>query len=196
VSASKILKSKVFSVSVLQKETDTSLIGRFGFMSGDSIDKFSDISTITAVTGAPVVVDDTVAWFDCEVVSVTDAGSHLIIVGLIKESDLLSDEEPLTYAYYREKYKMLAPKNAPTYIEKTKLEEEGLQGKDKEAEEGEESADKDDMDTYTCSICGYRYDPAEGDPSSNIPPGTPFSELPEDYRCPVCNAEKEYFKKS
>jgi rubredoxin len=27
-----------------------------------------------------------------------------------------------------------------------------------------------------------------------IPPGTPFEKLPEDYKCPICNASKEYFK--
>ena len=41
--------------------------------------------------------------------------------------------------------------------------------------------------------CGYVYDPAEGDPEHNIPPGTPFSDLPEDWVCPRCGAEKEYF---
>jgi len=188
-----ILKSRIFSVSVLRKETDTSLIGRFGFMSGDTIDKFANVNTIKAVTGAPVVTDDTTAWFDCEVISVTDAGSHMIIIGLIKDSGLLSDEDPLTYDYYREKYKMLSPANAPTYIEEATLEKEEISDKGREAE-GEEG--QSDNDIYTCSICGYRYDPAEGDPTSNIPPGTPFSELPGDYRCPVCNAGKEYFKRS
>jgi rubredoxin/flavin reductase (DIM6/NTAB) family NADH-FMN oxidoreductase RutF len=193
VSTSMILKSRIFSVSVLRKETDTSLIGRFGFMSSDTIDKFANINTIKAVTGAPVVTDDTIAWFDCEVVSVTDAGSHIIIIGLIKDSGLLSDEDPLTYGYYREKYKMLSPANAPTYIEEAKLEKEDIPGKGSEAA-GEEGLS--DNDIYTCSICGYRYDPAEGDPASNIPPGTSFSELPDDYKCPVCNAGKEYFKRS
>jgi rubredoxin/flavin reductase (DIM6/NTAB) family NADH-FMN oxidoreductase RutF len=197
VSTSMILKSRIFSVSVLRKETDSSLIGRFGFMSGDSIDKFENINTIKAVTGAPVVTDDTVAWFDCEVVSDNDVGSHIIIIGLIKDSGLLSDEAPLTYDYYREKYKMLSPVNSPTYIKKAVLEEEGF---DESVKEGKEKDRKpgggDETDIYTCSICGYRYHPAEGDPTANIPPGTPFSELPEDYKCPVCNAGKEYFRRS
>jgi rubredoxin len=29
-----------------------------------------------------------------------------------------------------------------------------------------------------------------------IPPGTPFEDLPEDYRCPICNAGKDYFRKN
>jgi rubredoxin len=51
------------------------------------------------------------------------------------------------------------------------------------------------MDVFTCTVCGYQYDPEEGDPTAGIPPGTSFEDLPEDYRCPICNAGKEYFTK-
>ena len=46
---------------------------------------------------------------------------------------------------------------------------------------------------YICTQCGYTYDPAEGDPMNNIPPGTPFEELPEEWVCPMCYAEKDMF---
>ncbi|HOP00123.1 MAG TPA: rubredoxin [Bacteroidales bacterium] len=49
------------------------------------------------------------------------------------------------------------------------------------------------MEKYKCEICGYVYDPEEGEPSQGIMPGTPFSELPEDYECPVCSAGKDDF---
>jgi hypothetical protein len=58
------------------------------------------------------------------VISSLDLGSHILIVGEVQESDITSDEEPLTYAWYREKYKMLSPKNSPTYIDKKQLEQE------------------------------------------------------------------------
>lgn len=51
------------------------------------------------------------------------------------------------------------------------------------------------MDKYECSVCGYIYDPAQGDPDSKIPPGTPFENLPDDWVCPVCGADKGAFKK-
>lgn len=51
------------------------------------------------------------------------------------------------------------------------------------------------MDKYECSICGYIYDPKEGDPGSGVEPGTPFENLPDDWVCPVCGAEKSAFKK-
>jgi rubredoxin len=49
------------------------------------------------------------------------------------------------------------------------------------------------MDKYKCSICGYVYDPAEGDPASGIAPGIPFSELSDDYLCPICGAPRDEF---
>ena len=51
------------------------------------------------------------------------------------------------------------------------------------------------MDKYQCSICGYIYDPEEGDPESGIDPGTPFENLPKSWVCPVCGAGKEDFEK-
>ncbi len=50
------------------------------------------------------------------------------------------------------------------------------------------------MQKYRCIICGYVYDPAEGDPDNDIAPGTPFEDLPEDWVCPVCGAPKEDFE--
>jgi len=49
------------------------------------------------------------------------------------------------------------------------------------------------MERYKCQICGYVYDPAEGEPEHGINPGTAFSDLPYDYGCPVCFAGKDDF---
>lgn len=51
------------------------------------------------------------------------------------------------------------------------------------------------MDRYVCDICGYVYDPSQGDPDNDIPPGTAFEDLPEDWVCPVCGASKDDFSK-
>ncbi|MFC2038472.1 rubredoxin [Chloroflexota bacterium] len=51
------------------------------------------------------------------------------------------------------------------------------------------------MDKYECSVCGYIYDPAEGDPVNNVAPGTAFADLPDDWSCPVCGASKDEFNK-
>ncbi|NCO53265.1 MAG: rubredoxin [Deltaproteobacteria bacterium] len=46
---------------------------------------------------------------------------------------------------------------------------------------------------YICTNCGYIYDPALGDPMSEIPAGTEFEQLPENWCCPLCYLEKEAF---
>ena len=51
------------------------------------------------------------------------------------------------------------------------------------------------MDNYVCTVCGYVYDPAEGDPDNGIEPGTKFEDLPDDWTCPVCGASKDEFEK-
>ena len=51
------------------------------------------------------------------------------------------------------------------------------------------------MDKYVCSVCGYVYDPASGDPENDIKAGTPFDDLPDDWTCPVCGASKDQFEK-
>ena len=51
------------------------------------------------------------------------------------------------------------------------------------------------MSKYKCSVCGYVYNPEEGDPDSGIAPGTPFEKLPDDWKCPVCGAPKDAFEK-
>lgn len=50
------------------------------------------------------------------------------------------------------------------------------------------------MQKYECTICGYIYDPAKGDPDSGVEPGTAFEDLPADFECPVCGASKEDFE--
>ena len=49
------------------------------------------------------------------------------------------------------------------------------------------------MERYVCGICGYVYDPAEGDPDAGVKKGTAFENLPEDWVCPVCGASKDEF---
>jgi Conserved protein/domain typically associated with flavoprotein oxygenases, DIM6/NTAB family len=188
-----ILHSGVFSISVLKKEVNMKIIGDFGFMSSSEINKFSGINYLKGTSGAPIVIDSSIAWFDAKVVKSIDLGTHYLIIGEILDSDIVSDDEPLTYQYYREKYKMFSPKNSPTFIEKSKLEEEA-QTIIIEDNGAETDVTYFDGKRYICAICGFVYDPEEGDPTIGIAPGTPFEELPENYRCPVCNAGKEYFR--
>ena len=51
------------------------------------------------------------------------------------------------------------------------------------------------MDKYVCTLCGYVYDPEQGDPDNGVAPGTKCEDVPEDWECPVCGAAKEDFEK-
>ena len=46
---------------------------------------------------------------------------------------------------------------------------------------------------HTCMMCGYTYDPRQGDPTGKVPPGVPFEALPKDWVCPQCHASKRAF---
>jgi rubredoxin len=83
----------------------------------------------------------------------------------------------MTYAYYHEVKRGATPKSAPSFVDIKKEE-------------------KPAMDKYECTVCGYIYDPAVGDPDGKIPPGTPFEKIPDGWVCPVCGAAKSEFKKA
>ena len=51
------------------------------------------------------------------------------------------------------------------------------------------------MAKWDCQVCGYIYDPEIGDPDNDIKPGTAFEDLPEDWVCPECGADKSMFSK-
>jgi len=51
------------------------------------------------------------------------------------------------------------------------------------------------MAKWECRVCGYIYDPAKGDPDNGVNAGTAFDNLPEDWVCPSCGANKDLFDK-
>ncbi len=49
------------------------------------------------------------------------------------------------------------------------------------------------MKSYHCTVCSYVYRPEKGDWMHDIPKGTEFKDLPDDWKCPTCNQPKEAF---
>lgn len=47
------------------------------------------------------------------------------------------------------------------------------------------------MRKWQCRFCSHVYDESEGDPDNDIPAGTPFEQIPDDWFCPDCGATKE-----
>jgi rubredoxin len=53
---------------------------------------------------------------------------------------------------------------------------------------------EDSMKKYTCTLCGYIYDPAVGDPDNGVAAGTAFEIIPDSWVCPLCGADKSAFE--
>ena len=172
-----INESGVFTASILSKETPMKFIGHFGFKSGREIDKFKDIKYRVGITGAPIVLENTIGYLEVEVINSLDVGTHTVFIGKMVDAGIIKEGEPMTYAYYHEVKKGRSPKTAPTYIKEEDQKEEKRVGK------------------YVCTVCGYVYDPEKGDPDSGIKPGTSFEDLPDDWVCPICGAGKDDFEK-
>ncbi len=164
-----------FAVSVLAQDAPLSLIGQFGFKSGREVDKFVGIAYRTTGNGLPYLTDHVLAYIEARVIQEVDAGTHTIFIGELTEAEVLREGTPMSYAYYHQMKRGSAPPAAPT--DKQERKETGKMAK------------------YECTVCGYVYDPAEGDPENGVVPGTAFEDLPEDWVCPVCGAGKDEFEK-
>ncbi|MFH1700483.1 MAG: flavin reductase [Candidatus Zixiibacteriota bacterium] len=178
-----IAESGVFAITVLSEEAPLEFIGRFGFKSGRDVDKFEGIDYRLTQTQSPYPTDYALSVLDVEVIKSEDMGSHTLFTGNMVDALIIGQGSPMTYQFYREKLRGKTPPTAPTY--------KGPQDSQKEASSmGEDKIGE----SYECEVCGYIYDPAEGDPDGGIPPGTKFEDLPDDWICPVCDADKSEFE--
>ena len=50
------------------------------------------------------------------------------------------------------------------------------------------------MKVWVCTVCGWIYDEAKGDPDYDLAPGVPFADLPDDFVCPLCGVGKDMFE--
>jgi len=177
-----IEKSKVFSVSILSENAPMKFIGTFGFKSGREINKFIDVKYRLGKTKTPIILDNTLAYFEAKLIDKIDVGAHTIFVGNVEDGEILTEENPMTYEFYHKVKGGYSPKTAPTYSGEV----------DKKFEKNMEVKK---MDRYICEVCGYIYDPKKGDPDNGIAPGTKFEDLPDTWVCPICGASKEAFHK-
>jgi len=175
-----IKESRVFAASVLCQDTPLTFIGRFGFRSGRDTDKLNGVDYKIGNTGVPVVLEYATAYIEARVTQEMDVGTHTIFVGEVVNAEVISDEACMTYDYYHQIKGGKTPKAAATYVEEKV-----------EAKKGAIS----EMAKYRCKICGYIYDPAQGDPDGGIKAGTAFEALPDSWVCPVCGAAKSEFEK-
>jgi flavin reductase (DIM6/NTAB) family NADH-FMN oxidoreductase RutF len=103
-----------FAVNILGENSEPSIIGSFGFRSGRDCDKFEDKPELRDFLP---IVDGAIAYITCKVIDKMETSTHTVFLGEVIGAEILSEDEPMTYAYYHKVIKGKAPKNAPTYIE-------------------------------------------------------------------------------
>ena len=166
-----------------------------GVVSGRDVDKFADWTDCArSDNGLYYINRYTNAMFSCRVVESYDQGSHRLFIAEITESKLFSNDETVTYDYYRSHIKPAPPKLAPA-----------------------------EKATWVCSVCGYVYE-GETLPADFIcplckHPASDFvkheakpaekrvgfvctvcgyvyegADMPDDFVCPLCHHPKSDFK--
>lgn len=173
-----IEKSSRFTVSILEESAPLAFIGKFGFKSGRTEDKFKGVRFKTLESGCPAVLDNSIAYLEAKVVKSLDCGTHTLFLGEMVGGEIIKEGRVMTYEYYHQVKRGTTPASAPTFI------------KDEMAVKNRPA-----MQKYRCVVCNYVYDPAAGDPDSGIKPGTPFEAIPDTWVCPICGADKSQFVK-
>ncbi len=170
--------SSRFSVSILEEETPLSFIGKFGFKSGRSGDKFKDVKFKKLSSGCPVVTEHTIGYIEVKLINKLDCMTHTLFFGEMVNSKILKTAKAMTYDYYHQVKRGTTPKTAPTFIKEEGMASGGVK-----------------MQKYRCTVCNYIYDPQVGDPDGGIQPGTEFKDIPDTWVCPICGATKDNFVK-
>ena len=164
-----VLESKKLIVNVIGQDSFET-IANFGFSSGRDRNKFEKIKYDT-LNGMPALTTDALSGMVCNVSSMTDVGTHWLMVCSIDDAFVNKDKKdvlPLSYSDFRI---LKSGKKLPS-MEVHKKEEETVKN---------EGGDK-----YICTVCGYIHDPAKE--------GIEFKDLPDDYTCPLCGAPKSDFE--
>ena len=190
-----IERTGVFNLSLLTKEVPFAFFQHFGFQSGAEVDKFADWSDCArSDNGLYCINRYTNAMFSCRVVESYDQGSHRLFIAEITESKLFSDDETVTYDYYRSHIKPAPPKLAPAeqatwvcsvcgYVyEGETLPADFICPLCKHPASDfvkHEAKPAEKRVGFVCTVCGYVYDGAD---------------MPDDFICPLCHHPKSDFK--
>ena len=134
-----IKECNMFSVSILNEESNPNIIGTFGFSSSKDTDKYNDFD-YELVENIPVIKDSN-GYMVCDVTSVVETETHTIFIGKVINMNKYDNKNVMTYKYYHEVLKGSSPKKAPTYQENIVEEIKG--------------------NRWKCMICGYIYEGEE-----------------------------------
>ncbi|NLV49482.1 MAG: flavin reductase [Clostridiales bacterium] len=105
-----IAATGVFNATILSKNAPFDVFRHFGMQSGKSADKMSGIDYRRTENGLAIFPKHATAYICAKVISATDIGTHTLFLADVTDCDDLSDDEPVTYAYYQSSIKVSAPK--------------------------------------------------------------------------------------
>lgn len=129
-----IVRTGIFTVSILTQKASFDIFKRFGFASGRDVDKFADyVECKRGENSVYYITEATNAYISVKVSKTEDLGSHTMFVGEITDMEVLSEEPSVTYAYY---FQHIKPKP-------------------------EASASPSGKTVWRCKICGYEYEGEE-----------------------------------
>lgn len=129
-----IVKTGIFTVSILTQKASFDIFKRFGFASGRDVDKFADYAECKrGENSVYYITEATNAYISVKVSKTEDLGSHTMLVGEITDMEILGEEPSVTYAYY---FQHIKPKP-------------------------EASASPSGKTVWRCKICGYEYEGEE-----------------------------------
>lgn len=162
-----------FEAAVLAESAPMELIGRFGFHTSAEVDKFAETEHAIDPAGMPYVTEHAVARIGARVIDTVDVGTHYVFVGEVEFAEVLSDEAPMTYAYYHQVKGGKTPPKASSY------------NPDADAAEATEAgATSNDGGKprygWRCLLCGYVVE---------------MDELSDDFTCPMCGATRDMFER-
>ena len=186
-----IHKSGKLTVSILDKSAEMDLIANFGFQSSRTADKFHTSGQPFVVDGqqVPYLSEHTSAVLSAKVVNTVDCGTHTLFLCEVVDAQVLSKEEPMSYAYYHSdvKNKKKAESAAPAeqwkcsicgHVHDGALPEDFVCPLCKQPAKVFQKVEAP-KESWKCSICGHVHE----------------GPLPEDFVCPLCKQPAKVFVK-
>lgn len=123
-----IAKTGRFNVSILTENSKFETYRHWGFQSGKDVEKCEAISFKRSENGIIYITDETNAYISARVISSIDLGSHTLFIADVTASEVLSDDQSVTYDYYH--------KNIKTANQESNAKKKG----------------------FICTVCGYIYE--------------------------------------
>ena len=187
-----IHKSGKLTVSILDKTAEMDLIANFGFQSSRTADKFhtSGQPFVADQFQVPYLAEHTSAVLSAKVINTMDCGTHTLFLCEVTDAQVLSSEEPMSYAYYHSDVKNRKKSAEAAPAEQWKCSicghvHEGPMSEDfvcplcKQPAKVFVKVEPEVKESWKCSICGHVHEGA----------------LPEDFVCPLCKQPAKVFVK-